>query len=127
MDTEFELFKGKNFRDLCQDIYANQENRKEQIEVLIAELRPLVKKVEDAMIIVPLIKDYLNVSVANDEHLVRLAGIIQKIMAANANVPEGGPVAMTEAERKEIMAQVDAIKKQSDAITVKKIKKVEEV
>jgi CRISPR/Cas system-associated endoribonuclease Cas2 len=121
MDTDFELFKGKNFKDLCRDIYSNQETRKEQIEVLISELRPLVKKVEDAMIIVPLIKDYLNVSVSNDEHLVRLAAIIQKIMTANSQIPEGGPVSITDQERKEIMAQVDAIKKQSDSITVKKI------
>lgn len=123
MDNDFELFKGKSFQDLCRDIYSNQETRKEQIEVLIAELRPLVKKVEDAMIVVPLIKDYLNVSVSNDEHLVRLAAIIQKIMTANANVPEGGPVSMSEAERREIMESVDAIKKQSEAITVKKISK----
>lgn len=126
MDADFELFKGKNFRDLCRDIYSNQENRKEQIEVLISELRPLVKKVEDAMIVVPLIKDYLNVSVSNDEHLVRLAAIIQKIMTANSQVPEGGPLSMSEQERKEIMAQVDLIKNQSDSITVKKISIKEE-
>ncbi len=127
MDNDFELFRGKKFTDLCKDIYANQESRKEQIEVLISELRPLVKKVEDAMIVVPLIKDYLNVSVANDEHLVRLAGIIQKIMTANAQTPDGSPVAMTDAERKEIMEQVDAIKKQSETtIMVAKIKKDKE-
>ena len=126
MDADFELFKGKNFRDLCRDIYSNQENRKEQIEILISELRPLVKKVEDAMIIVPLIKDYLNVSVSNDEHLVRLAAIIQKIMTANSQVPEGGPLSMSEQERKEIMAQVDLIKNQSESITVKKISLKEE-
>lgn len=125
MDNDFELFKGKNFKDLCRDIYSNQEARKEQIEVLITELSPLIKKVEDAMIVVPLIKDYLNVSVSNDEHLVRLAAIIQKIMTAKVQTPEGGAMVISDQERKELMAQVEAIK-QADKLVVKKISKEKE-
>ena len=120
MDTDFEIFKGKKFNDLCRDIYSNQESKKEQIEVLISELRPLIKKVEDAMIIVPLIKDYLNVSVSNDELLVRLAGIIQKIMTADAQTLDGNPISMTDAEKKALWDQVESLR-ESDKIVVKEI------
>ena len=120
MDTEFELFKGKSFKDLCRDIYTNQESKKEQIEVLISELRPLIKKVEDAMIVVPLIKDYLGISVSNDELLVRLAAVIQKIMVTEAQAPDGNPIGLTETERKSLWDQVEAIK-QADKIVVQKL------
>jgi hypothetical protein len=126
MDTEFELFKGKKFTDLCRDIYTNQESQKERIEVLISELRPLIKKVEDAMIVVPLIKDYLNVSVSNDEHLVKLAAIIQKIMTSNAGNPADGPLIMTDAERKELWAAAESLRENGQNIVVKTIKKDDE-
>ena len=125
MDNEFELFKGKKFTDLCKDIYSNQESKKEQIEVLISELRPLIKKVEDAMIVVPLIKDYLNVSVANDEHLVKLAGIIQKIMTSQSQNPDGTPGGMTAEEKNALWAEAEALRKASQLV-VKKIEKDEE-
>jgi hypothetical protein len=120
IDSEFELFKGKNFKDLCRDIYTNQESKKEQIEVLISELRPLIKKVEDAMIVVPLIKDYLSISVSNDELLVRLAAVIQKIMVTEAQAPDGNPIGLSEAERKSLWDQVEAIK-QADKVVVQKL------
>jgi len=121
MDTDFELFKGKSFKELCQDIYSNHEKRKEQVDVFIADLRPLIKNVNDAMIIVPLIKGYLDTGNTNDEHLIRLAAIIQKIMTAAAQTEaEGGTFGLTEAEKKELMAEIDAIQK-SDGIVVKKL------
>jgi hypothetical protein len=82
MDSDFEIFDGKSFKSLCKDIVENQENRKEQIDLLITELRPLIKTVNDAMIVVPLIKQYMDVANENDEHIVRLAAIIQKLITS---------------------------------------------
>lgn len=120
MDMDFELYKGKSFKDLCKDIYSNQENRKEQIEVFIADLRPLIKNVNDAMIVVPLIKGYLDTANTNDDHLVRLAAIIQKIMTAHAQTEDGSSLGLTEAEKKSLMAEIESIKN-SDAVVIKKL------
>lgn len=117
---DFELYKGKSFKDLCKDIYSNQENRKEQIEVFIADLRPLIKNVNDAMIVVPLIKGYLDTANTNDDHLVRLAAIIQKIMTAHAQTEDGSSLGLTEAEKKSLMAEIESIKN-SDAVVIKKL------
>jgi hypothetical protein len=126
MDTDFELYKGKSFKDLCKDIYSNQENRKEQIETFIDDLRPLIKNVNDAMIVVPLIKGYLDTGNTNDDHLVRLAAIIQKIMTAKSQSDESGNLGMTDEEKKVLMAQIEsemeAIKK-SDLVVIKKLSK----
>lgn len=120
MDTDFEIYKGKSFKDLCKDIYANQENRKEQIEVFIADLRPLIKNVNDAMIVVPLIKGYLDTGNTNDDHLVRLAAIIQKIMTAHAQTEDGSSLGLTEDEKKSLMAEIESIKN-SDTVVIKKL------
>ena len=45
---------------------------------MINELQPLVKTIGDATVIVPLIKDYLDVGVKNDELLVKMAVVIQR-------------------------------------------------
>ena len=126
MDMDFELYKDKSFKDLCKDIYVNQEQRKEQIEVFIADLRPLIKNVNDAMVVVPLIKGYLDTANTNDEHLVRLASIIQKIMTAQTQAAaDGSNLGLSEEEKKSLMAEIDAIEN-SNMMVIKKLSKESE-
>jgi hypothetical protein len=121
METDFELFDGKSFKDLCKDIVTNQSNRKEQIEIFIADLRPLIKTINDAMQVVPLIKQYIDAGISNDEHLVKLAQICQRIMAIQANVEaNGGTYGLSEEEKKELMATINEINA-SDSVIVKTI------
>ena len=63
MSTDFELFNGTNFSDLMRDIYHNSKKKSRQIDGLIKELQPLIKNSGDATVLVPMIKDYLEVSV----------------------------------------------------------------
>ena len=83
MHEEFELFKGTTFSDLLKDIYHNSKKKDRQINTLIHELQPLIKNLGDATVIVPLIKEYLDVSVKNDEHLVKLAAVVQRLVGSN--------------------------------------------
>jgi hypothetical protein len=109
MDTNFEIYKGRTFASLCKDIVKNSENKKDQIDVLISELRTLVKSVNDAIIIVPLIKDYYDVGVKNDEQLVKLAAIIQKLVAKGESSGEGNNMILSDDERKQLMDEVITI------------------
>ena len=84
MDTNKEIFKGKNISNLFEEIYDNSKQTKSQVHSLIAELKPLVESAGDATLIVPLIKDYLEISVKNDEHLIKLATVIQRLEAIEA-------------------------------------------
>jgi len=125
MDTDFELFQGKSFRDLCKDIVDNQHSRKFQIEVLISELRPMIKTGNDAMIIVPLIKQYIDAGISNDEHLVKLAQICQRLITAQAQAESAGTsFGLSEEEKKELIGSINDIQK-SDAVIVKSISKKE--
>ena len=123
MDTNFEIFKGKTFKDLCKDIYNNQIHKKAQIEQLISDLRKMCVKIDDAPLIIPFIKDYLQAANVNDEHLIRLASIIQKLICAEeeSKIATGG-LGITDDERKAIMAEIgtemDAIVKSDEALNV---------
>jgi hypothetical protein len=116
-----EVFSGKTFSELLKDIYDNQVHKKKQIEILINELRPLISSTNEAAVIVPLIKDYLEVGVRNDEQLVKIAGVFQKYLASEdrvaafANKPDSG--ILTDAEKEQLLNEVaDELMKEENII-----------
>lgn len=84
MSLDKEIFKGKTLSDLFGEIYDNSKETKGQVKGLIGELKPLIANIGDATLIVPMIKDYLDIGVKNDDALIKLATIIQRIEAAQA-------------------------------------------
>jgi hypothetical protein len=125
MDNDIEIFKGKNFSDLCKDIVKNSEEKKNQIDILITDLREMIKTINDATMIVPLLKEYFDVGVRNDEQLIKLAAIIQRLMSGKGGAEgEGGAMLLTEEERKQLMATVEETAKQlqKPEVTEKKVK-----
>ena len=121
MHDEFELFKGTTFSDLMKDIYHNSKKKDRQINTLIQELQPLIKNIGDATVIVPLIKEYLDVSVKNDEHLVKLAAVVQRLVGS-ASKDGGDEYGMSEEEKQRLLQtaqeELDAIHKEQDEINL---------
>lgn len=78
MGLETVLFGKKTFSDLLKEIYDNSRTKDKQINALIGELKPLVQNVGDAQLVVPMIKEYLEIGVKNDEHLIKMAAIVQR-------------------------------------------------
>jgi hypothetical protein len=130
MDITSELFKGKSFSDILKDIHDNSKKKDRQINLLIAELKPLIKNIGDATIIVPLIKEYLDISVRNDEHLVKLAAVAQRLMTAAAKSnPEAGDYALSDAEKEQLLREIESIEKGEKFVnnTMTNIKKEQDV
>lgn len=84
MSLDKEIFKGKTLSDLFGEIYDNSKETKGQVKSLISELKPLIENIGDATLIVPMIKEYMEIGVKNDEHLIKLATVIQRIETAQA-------------------------------------------
>ena len=102
MSFDKELFDGKSFSSLLEDIYKNSKKKEIQINTLISELKPLMQNIGDATIIVPLIKEYLDVAVKNDDALVRMAAIVQRAMS-RSDSGELDALLLTEDEKKALM------------------------
>ena len=88
MKSKDEIFEGKSFQDLTKDIYKNTTDRKKQIDLLISEIHGFITTIDDVVMIAPIIKEYMDVAVKNDEHLVKLAGVIQRIIAKSSSGDE---------------------------------------
>ena len=82
MSLDKEIFKGKTLSDLFSEIYDNSKETKSQVKGLIAELKPLIENIGDATLLVPMIKEYMEIGVKNDEHLIKLATVIQRLEIA---------------------------------------------
>ena len=112
------LFDDKSFGDLLKEIHGNQKKKAKQLASLIAELRPLVQSLGDATVVVPLIKEYMEISVKNDDQLIKMAAIVQRLSSGAANSGDGG--LLTTEEMDQLMDVAEEIAK-----TVEKPKQIE--
>jgi hypothetical protein len=107
MDKNDELFKGTSFADLMSDVYHNSKKKDRQINQLIAQLQPLIKNASDATIIVPLIKEYLDVAVKNDDHLVKLTAIVQRYISTKQTI-SGADGLLSDEEKQQLLKVAEA-------------------
>ena len=107
MSFDKELFEGKSFSSLLEDIYKNSKKKELQINTLISELKPLIQNIGDATIIVPLIKEYLEVSVKNDDALVKLAAVVQRLVSSSNKEDDGNEFGLSEEERKRLLEEAE--------------------
>lgn len=101
------IFGDKKLKDLFQEIYNNQKKKEKQISSLIDELKPLIGDIGDATLVVPLIKEYLEIGVKNDEQLIKMATIIQRCLT---NTSEGGEgVLISDEEKAQLLGEISKI------------------
>ena len=113
MSEDYEIYKGKTFAGLCKDIVKNSEEKKTQIDILIADLREFIKTAADAVMIVPLLRDYFDIGIKNDEQLIKLAAVIQRLIAGKSSSgEEGGGMMISPEERKELMKVLEETEKE---------------
>jgi hypothetical protein len=106
MNGKQEIFKGKTFSDLLEDIYVTSRKKEQQINALIKELKPMIKSIGDATVVVPLIKEYMEVSVKNDEHLVKMAAVVQRAMARTGG-DNSESMLLTKEEKQQLLDSVN--------------------
>jgi len=106
MSTDFELFPGKNLSGLFKDIYDNQQNKKQRISELIAEMKKVIRHAGDMAVIGPIIKDLVDTSVRNDDSLIKMAAIAQRIIGAQHKA-EGDSGFLSDEEKEQLLKQLD--------------------
>ena len=88
LDKDSVLFDDVSLSDILKKIYNNSDSKQKQIDDMVGKLGNLVKGVTDASILLPLLKEIMDVSIKNDEQLVKMAGIIQRLLQVDNN-PKG--------------------------------------
>ena len=125
MEKDFNIFDDKNFSDLSKEIYENSKLKKTQIDLLIQEVHGYIQGIEDIAIVGPVLKELFDVAVKNDDNLLKLATVIQRIM--NKRVDDDSDISLlSDAEKEELMSSLEdaavELQKKSDDIDVDKIR-----
>ena len=100
------IFGDKKFSDILEEIYNNQKKKSEQVTALISELKPLINEIGDATLIVPLIKEYMEIGVKNDDALIKMATIIQRVVNI---VGDDGGFGITDEEKDQLIAEMEKL------------------
>jgi hypothetical protein len=109
MSNDYEIFEGKTLSDVFKDIYDNSKTNKQQLEVLMKEVVGFIKDGDTAVQIIPMLKEYLEINVKNDEQLVKLATIVQRITAAEKRISDSGDeFGLSESEKEQLMNAIES-------------------
>ena len=123
-----EIFEGKTFQDLTKDIYENTTKRKVQIDLLISEIHGFITTIDDVVLVAPIIKEYMDTAVRNDEHLVKLAGVLQRIISKSQGESDESML-LSDEEKAELMGTlqdtVDDLQKESERLESTKNKTID--
>ena len=114
-----EIFNGKTLSDLFGEIYDNSKDTRSQVQGLIRELKPLIENIGDATLIVPMIKEYMEIGVKNDDALIKMATIIQRIVSAESKGESASDFDFSDLqdlleEQNQIEAELESVKKEEE-------------
>ena len=126
MEKDFNIFDDKKFSDLSKEIYENSKLKKTQIDLFIQEVHSYIQGIEDIAIVGPVLKELFDVAVKNDDNLLKLATVIQRIMNKQADIVDDASL-LTDDEKQELMDTLEEaaadLQDKSDEIQMNKIRK----
>ena len=100
------VFGKKTFANILEEIYDNQKKKDKQVNALIGELKPMIEEIGDATLIVPLIKEYMEIGVKNDDLLIKMAALTQRAM----NNQNSESLGISEEEKKQLLDEINKLK-----------------
>jgi len=109
MAIDFEVFEGKTLSDIFKDIYDNSEKNKKQLEVLMKEVVGFIKDGDTAVTIIPMLKEYLEINVKNDEQLIKLATIVQRIATQQKSSNSDDEFGISDKEKEQLLASIQEV------------------
>ena len=125
MEKDFKIFGDKNFSDLSQEIYENSKLKKTQIELLVQEVHGYIQGIEDIAVVGPILKELLDVGVKNDDNLLKLATVFQRIMMKSGK-DESDIGLLSDDEKQQLMDSLEDaasdIQKKQDETSINKIR-----
>ena len=70
--------------------------------MLISEIHGFITTIDDVVLVAPIIKEYMDTAVRNDEHLVKLAGVLQRIISKSQGESDESML-LSDEEKAELM------------------------
>ena len=107
MAIDYEIFDGKSLSSLFKDIYDNTQHNRKQLDVLTRELVQFIKDGDTAVQMVPMIKEYLEINVKNDDQLVKMASVVQRLISAEGKAGSEDEFGLSEEEKTQLLSGME--------------------
>ena len=127
--SKVKLFGNKKFSDLLREIHVNQKDKEVQLRSLIEGLKPLITSPGEATMIVPLIKEYMELAIKNDDHLIKMASVVQRALNNKTN---GSDEWLTDEDKEmlfstlqELDTKIEDIEVKSEQVLIEKVANVD--
>ena len=122
-NLDFEVYEGKSFRDLCKEVVDRSQSKKDQLDTLCTDVRSLIKNANDAQVFLPRIKEFLDTGIKNDEQIVKLIAVVQRLQSTQIEATGGDTTGLSEEEKAQLMQnaakdRIAEIKKEIDSVIV---------
>ena len=109
--SDYKVFKEKSLADIFEDIYNNSADNKKQLDVLIREVVQFIKDGDTAVQLIPAIKEYLDIKVKNDEQLVKMASIVQRLVVGEQRGSSEVEFGLSDTEKSELLKSLEPVAK----------------
>jgi len=114
--SDFKVFEGKSLSDIFEDIYNNSATNKKQLDILIKEIVGFIKDGDTAVQLIPAIKEYLEIKVKNDEQLVKMASIVQRLVSSESKGSED-EFGLSEKEKEQLVGSIEKVAQDAQEYT----------
>lgn len=114
--SDFKVFEGKSLSDVFKDIYDNSTTNKKQLDILIKEIVGFIKDGDTAVQLIPAVKEYLEIKVKNDEQLVKMASIVQRLVSSE-NKGSEDEFGLSDREKEQLVGSIEKVAQEAQEYT----------
>lgn len=115
MGLDTEIFGKTKFSDVLKNIYTNQQKKDKQLTALIADLKPFITNHAEAVELVPILADIMEIGVRNDESLVKMAAVVQRLISNTGDETESF---FSDAEKEDLLKELAAVAEEQGKIEI---------
>jgi hypothetical protein len=109
MDYNKVIFKDKSVADVMAEIYKDKQEKSKQLKGLITQLKELVVDGGDAIMMIPQIQALMDLDIKNNDVLIRLLGIIQKIEASSSRILDNSDGVLSEKDKQLLFESLEGL------------------
>jgi hypothetical protein len=125
--NDVQIFDGMSLSDLFKKIHKNNKDIDKQIGDFIDTMKPMATaNAGSATMLMPTVKDLIDVNVKNNEQLIKMAAIAQRAVSSNSNsgneLIDMSEIEALLAEQKEVQEQGQKLLEQAPIVQLEQVK-----
>jgi len=115
------IFDDKDLSGLLKDVYSHSQSRRAILTDVIDQIRKMICDLDTAVMLAPVLKEYLDVLGRNDEHLLKIATVVQRIIAAESAGGSGDVSEILSAAERQALLKAAMVDLESGLVEIESV------